>query len=108
MGRTMKARFVCMVPLLLAAGCGVLPRASAPPPDKPESAAQAKERRDKASRPTYNLAGYPPGVREGYIDGCESAKGTSFARKDAKRFAADPQYSMGWNDGNAICGKKKK
>ena len=92
--------------LLLLAGCGVLPRASAPPPDKPETAAQAKERRTQAERPKYNLAGYPPAVREGYIDGCESAKGSPYARKDAKRFAADAQYAMGWNDGNAICRKK--
>ena len=93
--------------LLLAAGCGVLPSRPGPPPDPPETAGEAKERRARASRPTYNLAGYPPGVREGYIDGCESAKGSPYARKDGKRFAADPQYAMGWNDGNAICGKKK-
>ena len=92
--------------LLLAAACGSLPR-GAPPPDKPETAAQAQQRRAKASRPTYNLAGYPPAVREGYIDGCESAKGSDYARKDAKRIAADPQYAMGWNDGNTICARKK-
>jgi len=67
---------------------------------------EAAERRAKAARPTYNLTGYPPAVREGYIDGCESAKGTEFARKDAQRFTADPQYSMGWNDGFSICGKR--
>jgi hypothetical protein len=89
--------------LLLLAGCGALPRT---PPDKPETAAQAKERRTHAERPKYNLAGYPPAVREGYIDGCESAKNTRFARKDARRFADDAQYAMGWNDGHAICGKK--
>jgi hypothetical protein len=97
------------LPLLLlafvAAGCAVRPVQTIPP-DKPETAAQAQERRTKASRPTYNLAGYPPAVREGYIDGCESAKRSEFARKDAKRFAADAQYSMGWNDGYGICGKK--
>ena len=98
---------VALLSLLAAAGCGVLPRASAPPPDKPESAAQAKERRTRAARPAYNLAGYPPAVREGYIDGCESAKGTQYARKDAKRMAGDPQYEMGWKDGNTICAKKK-
>ena len=97
---------IAWLSLLLAAGCGMLPRGSAPPPDQPESAALAKERRTKASRPTYNLAGYPPAVREGYIDGCESAKASPYARKDAKRFAADAQYAMGWNDGHAICLKK--
>ena len=90
--------------LLISAGCAVLP--PPPPPGAPESAVQAQERRAKASRPTYNLSGYPPAVREGYIDGCESAKRTPYARKDARRFAEDGQYSMGWNDGFSICGKK--
>jgi hypothetical protein len=89
--------------LLAGAGCAVVP---APVPEGPETPHQAQERRAKAARPTYNLAGYPPAVREGYIDGCESAKHTAFARKDAKRMADDAQYAMGWNDGFGICGKK--
>ena len=94
-----------LLPLLvLIGGCATIP--APPPPSKPESPAQALERRNQASRPTYNLAGYPPAVREGYIDGCESAKRTQYARKDAKRFAEDGQYSMGWNDGFSICNKK--
>ena len=94
--------------LLTAAGCAAFGPSTQlpPPPDKPETPAQAVERRTHASKPTYNLAGYPPAVREGYIDGCETAKRTSYARKDAKRFAADAQYEMGWNDGFGICGKK--
>ena len=86
---------------LLLAACAAPPLA--PPPNKPEAPAAAQQRREKASRPTYNLTGYPPAVREGYIDGCESAKKTQYARKDAKRMDADPQYSMGWNDGFSIC-----
>ena len=74
--------------------------------DRAESPAQAEQRRAEASRPKYNLAGYPPAAREGYIDGCESAKGTAYARKDMARFAADSQYSTGWNDGFGICKKK--
>lgn len=89
--------------LLLAAGCASRPLL---PPTAPETPAQAQERRSSASRPTYNLGGYPPAVREGYIDGCESAKGTRYARKDARRFASDAQYSMGWNDGFSICTRK--
>jgi hypothetical protein len=91
---------------LVAAGCASV--RDMPPPDAPETAAQAKERRAKASRPTYNLTGYPPAVRQGYIDGCESAKRTEYARKDAARIAGDAQYAMGWNDGFAICGAKPK
>jgi len=91
--------------LLLAAGC-----ATAPPPrvipTAPESTAQGEARRAQAARPTYNLTGYPPAVRDGYIDGCESAKRTQYARKDAKRMADDGQYAMGWQDGFSICAKK--
>ena len=98
-------RQVCLLLTLLAAGCAAVPQAPEPEPNV-ETPAQATERRAKASRPTYNLTGYPPAVRDGYIDGCESAKKTTYARKDAKRMADDPQYSMGWNDGFSICKKK--
>jgi hypothetical protein len=87
---------------LAAAGCGALP----PAPDKTEAPVEAAKRRQQAARPAYNLSGYPLAVREGYIDGCESAKKTSYARKDAKRMAGDPQYSMGWNDGFSLCKAK--
>ena len=96
-------RHTALLLLLIAAGCASAPTA---PPSGPETPTQAAERREKAARPTYNLAGYPPAVREGYIDGCETAKGTAYARKDTKRFAADGQYSMGWNDGYSICARK--
>jgi hypothetical protein len=86
---------------LALAGCAARPGAG--PDTAPESRAQAEQRREQASRPAYNLAGYPPAVREGYIDGCETAKGTRYGRKDAPRFAADAQYQMGWNDGFGIC-----
>ena len=94
-----------LFPLLLLAAACAAPRI-APPPDKPEPPAAAEKRRQQAARPTYNLTGYPPAVREGYIDGCESAKQTKYGRKDAGRMANDAQYSMGWNDGFAICAKK--
>ncbi|MGZ5037661.1 MAG: hypothetical protein ACXWG1_08910 [Usitatibacter sp.] len=87
---------------LLAAGCAAVP----PAPERPETPTQATERRARAAPPTYNLTGYPPAVRDGYIDGCESAKRTAYARKDAQRMSADPQYSMGWNDGFSICSKR--
>jgi hypothetical protein len=100
-------RLAIALSLTLLAGCAAHP--VAPAPDKPEPAAAAKERREKASRPAYNLGGYPPAVREGYIDGCESAKKSDYARKDARRMASDPQYDMGWKDGFSICaGQAKK
>ena len=97
-------RHTALLLALAATGCATQPMA--PPPNQPEPQAQAQERRAKAPRPAYNLAGYPPAVKEGYIDGCESAKHTPYARKDAARMANDPQYSMGWNDGFSICQKK--
>ena len=90
--------------LLIVTACAAPP--IAPPPDKPEAPAAAQARRQQASRPTYNLTGYPPAVREGYIDGCESAKHSSYAHKDTARMSSDAQYSMGWNDGYSICGRK--
>jgi len=98
-------RLLFLAPAIVAAGCAVRPVVNLPAPDRLESPVQALERRTKASRPTYNLTGYPPAVRDGYIDGCESAKRSEYARKDAQRFAADGQYSMGWNDGFGICKK---
>ena len=98
-------RLLCLVPVALAAACATRPLA--PPPDQPEAPVAAQERRAKASRPTYNLTGYPLAVREGYIDGCETAKNSDYARKDARRIASDPQYDMGWKDGFSICGAKK-
>jgi hypothetical protein len=83
--------------VLLAAGCAAI---------KPETPQQVQEKRAKATRPAYNLAGYPPAVKEGYIDGCETAKRSQYAHKDAKRMADDPQYAMGWNDGHGICAKR--
>jgi hypothetical protein len=82
---------------LLLASCALLP------PPAEETPGEARERRAKAPPPAYNLSGYPPDVRDGYIDGCESAKGSSYGRKDEKRFAVDGRYRMGWNDGFSMC-----
>ena len=73
----------------------------------PETPAQATERRTRAPRPAYNLSGYPPAARDGYIDGCESAKKSGYGGKDEKRFAADAQYHTGWNDGFSLCSRKQ-
>jgi len=103
----MKALYTFAVITLLA-GCGTTAplRPNEVPPTRPETETQATERRQAAPRPTYNLTGYPPAVRDGYIDGCETAKHSSYGRKDVKRMADDAQYSMGWNDGFSICQKK--
>lgn len=96
----MRRRLPALTSLLLAA-CATLP-----PPPKAETPAQAQQRRAEAPRPGYNLSGYPPSVRDGYIDGCETARKSTYGRKDERRMISDAQYSMGWNDGFMICGKK--
>ena len=101
----MDARIAVVAVALAVAGCAVAPPAPVAP-SRPETPREGAERRGKAARPTYNLTGYPPAVRDGYIDGCESAKRTQYARKDAARMFSDPQYSMGWNDGYSICKAK--
>jgi len=95
-----------LIVFLLVAACATAPPAPAPTPQPQESPAEARDRRAKAPRPAYNLTGYPPAVREGYIDGCESAKASQYARKDEKRYFADVQYQMGWKDGFSICSRK--
>ena len=60
-----------------------------------------------STRPTYNLAGYRPAFKEGYIDGCETAKKSSYGLKDEKRFVEENQYRNGWKDGYNLCLCKK-
>jgi hypothetical protein len=69
--------------------------ACAPAPTKPAA----------APPPPVNLSGYSTAFKEGFKDGCDSARGS--ARRDEKRFAADMQYAQGWQDGKAICGKRQ-
>jgi hypothetical protein len=79
----------CAVALAALAGC-----ASAPP--RPATA--------EPPPPAVNLSGFPLAYRQGYADGCDSAGGRE--RKDAARFAAEPNYRTGWQDGLALCRKR--
>ncbi len=98
--KTTMRRLAPVIAVLAAACAGPAPRPAE------ETPAQAQERRARAPRPQYNLSGYPPAAREGYIDGCETAKKSPYAHKDEKRFAADAQYRTGWNDGLSICSRR--
>ena len=51
-----------------------------------------------------NLSGFPPTFKDGYVDGCRSTQGS--ARRDDKRFKADPHYAQGWRDGADICRRR--
>jgi hypothetical protein len=60
-----------------------------------------------STRPAYNLAGYPQPFKDGYIDGCETAKGSAWGWKDESHFKTDAQYRLGWGDGFNLCHGKR-
>jgi hypothetical protein len=62
----------------------------------------------ESKQPNVNLAGYPPAFRAGYLDGCNSGKGSASPKKEEERFKQDSQYAAGWRDGYDICSKQKK
>ncbi len=68
------------------------------------SCAQTPTAKPKPSGPPVNLSGYSPAFREGFNDGCQTARGD--ARRNEKRYAEDTQYAQGWTDGRSICGKR--
>ncbi len=53
-----------------------------------------------------NLAGYSAEFKQGYADGCESAR-SLLSRKDQDRYRDEVDYMMGWNDGHSICGRRR-
>jgi len=61
----------------------------------------------KPAPPEVNLSGFPPAFRDGYIDGCQSAKNGAAVKRDAARYANDHQYALGWRDGFDICRKRR-
>jgi hypothetical protein len=60
----------------------------------------------KPPPPKVNLAGFPPAFRDGYADGCQSAKPFAAKHRDDARYARDTQYASGWRDGYDICRKR--
>jgi hypothetical protein len=58
----------------------------------------------RSAPPPVNLSGYSAAFKEGFKDGCDSARGSE--RRDEKRQGADAQYAQGWQDGKAICSKR--
>lgn len=102
--------FIIIVALIVSACSGVPTKSQQPkqplplPAKKPERPAGPLP---ESAKPKYNLTGYPVSTQQGYIDGCETAKRTSWAFKDLNRYDKDDQYRMGWDDGFAMCQKKK-
>jgi hypothetical protein len=63
--------------------------------------------RDQPPPPApVNLSGYNATFRQGYADGCASA-GSSSPRRNEARYKSEMDYSMGWNDGFSVCGKRR-
>lgn len=85
----------------VAAGCATLPPAG--PPVAPT--APPLPRTAEPPPPKINLSGFPLAYRQGYADGCASATGPE--RKDGERFGKDGNYSLGWQDGAALCKQKR-
>lgn len=56
-----------------------------------------------SSRPSssVNLSGYSAAFRQGYNDGCDSARST--LRRNERRYQEGGDYRMGWNDGHSVC-----
>jgi hypothetical protein len=72
--------------------------------------AQAPLSQNRSSAPiasagaNANLSGFPPEFRQGYADGCASAKGPRV--RDEARNREQPQYASGWRDGFDICRRR--
>jgi hypothetical protein len=81
---------------LVCAGCATVP-SEAP-------AAPAAAPRAVPPPPPVNLQGFPLAYRQGFGDGCDTARGTE--RKDATRLSGDGNYRVGWQDGMAQCKAK--
>jgi len=100
--RRVDARFVaCAIAVAcITAGCVSAPVTPTAPP-----AAPPLPRTAEPPPPSINLSGFPLPYRQGYADGCASAAGAE--HKDATRFADDPNYRTGWQDGLGLCRKKR-
>jgi hypothetical protein len=79
--------------LLCVAGCETLSGMSSSSPQTPAPASQSSA---PAPAPRVNLTGYSASFKQGYADACAK-------RRNAQRFKADIDYSMGWQDGSSAC-----
>ena len=79
-----------LVMILSCAGCATQAPSSQPQSSQPRS-----------SQPQVNLSGYSAAFRQGYTDGCDSAR--SSLRRDERRYRNDSDYTIGWNDGHSAC-----
>ena len=81
---------------ILCAGCATTPSEAPSAPAAPPAAPRAVP-----PPPPVNLQGFPLAYRQGFGDGCDTARGTE--RKDANRLSSDGNYRVGWFDGMSQC-----
>jgi hypothetical protein len=98
------SRPVALALAFALAGCAQVATRPIPEPPPPPAATKPIAPNAEPPNPGINLSGFPLPYRQGYADGCASAKGTE--RKDATRFADDGNYRTGWQDGLSLCRKK--
>ncbi|ALQ52244.1 hypothetical protein [Nitrosomonas ureae] len=96
--------FFIILTMLVVSACSGISTKQPLPARKPERPAGPLP---ESVKPKYNLTGYPVSTQQGYIDGCETAKRTSWAFKDLNRYDKDGQYRMGWDDGFSMCKDKQ-
>ena len=82
--------------LLCVAGCETLPGMSSSSPQQPAAPAASQP---PSPVPRVNLTGYSASFKQGYADACAK-------RRNAERFKAEVDYSMGWQDGQSACRKR--
>jgi len=89
--------------MAFCAACATQPPSASTPSSRSEPSAS----QPRAQRPApVNLSGYSPAFKQGYSDGCDSARGSTVRRDDA-RYRSDNDYMMGWSDGNSVCRSRR-
>ncbi|HET6491655.1 MAG TPA: hypothetical protein VFG44_01645 [Burkholderiales bacterium] len=92
------------VAIAFCAACATQPPSASSPPSQPAS--PASQPSSQRPPPPVNLSGYSPAFKQGYSDGCVSARGSAVRRDDA-RYRSDNDYMMGWSDGNSVCRSRR-
>jgi glucose/arabinose dehydrogenase len=105
-----KCAILLLVLAVATTGCATAPRPSAPQPQDssaPQPQDSSAPQPQPQPQPRVNLSGYSAAFKQGYADGCDSAR-SLLTRKDGRRFQSDGDYAMGWKDGHSICERRGK
>ncbi|MDR0588503.1 MAG: hypothetical protein LBG61_05995 [Burkholderiales bacterium] len=107
--KTLTSLLLALAILSVLSGCVTTSPSSSPSSDKPASSPPSPyggydSGGSSAPPPKDNLSGFAPEYRQGYTEGCESAKGRE--HRNAERFSKDADYRMGWQDGYSVCARR--